>query len=351
MKIGFFILLALFTLLLIGCENVKSDTAETTYASETIADTETIDLAVLGKTDPEIAAQYEKFKFADANITTTVQKAPRMQYTEPITFRLNEKTVTVNLPVFTGIPSWTVSFRHARNYFRNGRVGVQVVLENNTFPYFLIDKTGKLLDEDYEYPTTNEIDRDIPITYTGDTLQHGSEDIYCKGLMTRDGEIITDDIFKNIGNFVEGHAGAILNGEERIDVIVDISGNIICTLPQEFENPTYHTGAVIGRGVVRKSCLDSNGSQICYLYSFKGERISDGYLYISGYTDGIAFIVTKDRKLGFIDELGNILLEPCIEYDDIVYPFDAEYYPDSFMEGTIILPISGEMAIIVVEQN
>ncbi len=349
MKLKFIILLALFSLLIIGCNDVATDTDEITSETESAA--ETIDPATLGKTDPEIAAQYEKFEFAENYDGKTVQTVPRVQYTEPITFRFNEKTVTVNLPVFTGIPSWTVSFWHARNDFRSGTVGVQVNLKNNTFPYFLIDKTGKLLDEDYEYPTTYEIDYDTPITYTGDTLRTDSENTYCIGLMTRDGEILTDDIFKDIGNFTEGHAGAILNCEERVDVIIDTSGNIICTLPQEFENPTYHTLFVMGKDVIRRCYIDSNDGLIFYLYNFKGERISDGYLYISGFTDGIAFIVTKDRKLGFIDELGNVLLEPCIAYDDIEYPFEVDYYPDSFMESTIILPIGGEMAIITVEQN
>lgn len=72
---------------------------------------------------------------------------------------------------------------------------------------------------------------------------------------------------------------------------------------------------------------------------------------IGHFYDGIA-AVTDGHKVGFIDEKGNVLLEPTVEYDKITAlpkgnePTFIEYIYD----GAFILPIGGKVAIVTIEK-
>jgi len=83
-----------------------------------------------------------------------------------------------------------------------------------------------------------------------------------------------------------------------------------------------------------------------YLYSSSGEQVSGGYDFIGYFYDGLA-LIENDNKIGLIDENGNEILSPCIEYDTVLYPPKAKklYVPFMF-EDCFAIPIGGEFAII-----
>ncbi len=113
---------------------------------------------------------------------------------------------------------------------------------------------------------------------------------------------------------------------------------------------THEAGRVIGRNLVVAQ-EGEPGSYTQYLCGLDGKRLSDGYDSIGYFYNGIA-AVTKDFKLGFIDEAGNQLLEPCIEFDAVTYPPTERYFlPIAMWEDALILPIGGEIAIITLTRG
>ncbi|MBR6559002.1 MAG: WG repeat-containing protein [Clostridia bacterium] len=60
-----------------------------------------------------------------------------------------------------------------------------------------------------------------------------------------------------------------------------------------------------------------------YLCLSSGEQISRGYDFIGCFYNGLA-LIENDNKIGLIDESGNEILSPCIEYDTVLYPLKAK---------------------------
>ena len=82
------------------------------------------------------------------------------------------------------------------------------------------------------------------------------------------------------------------------------------------------------------------------LFNVNGDAVSDIFDGIGYFYNGIA-PVEKNGKIGFIDDSGRTILEPCIQHDDLRYPPDYKGYWDYYLcEDAIVLPIDGEFAII-----
>ncbi len=91
------------------------------------------------------------------------------------------------------------------------------------------------------------------------------------------------------------------------------------------------------------------GSYTQYLYSTAGECLSDAYDTIGYFFNGLA-LVTKDKKVGLIDEKGNEVLTPSIAYDTVAYGNGLEWYPAYMFEDAFVLPIGGEFAVIRIQR-
>ncbi len=108
-------------------------------------------------------------------------------------------------------------------------------------------------------------------------------------------------------------------------------------------------GRRIGNDVVVEQ-FGEPGSYMQYLYSVTGERLSEGYDTISYFFNGLA-LVTKDKKIGIIDEKGNEVLAPSISFDTIVYPPDNKKFSLSFVfEDAFVISIDGEFAVINIQR-
>lgn len=80
------------------------------------------------------------------------------------------------------------------------------------------------------------------------------------------------------------------------------------------------------------------------------EPLTDYYDTIGYFYNGLA-LVTKDRKVGIIDEKGNELLAPVISYDKIRYHKDKRFYVHIMDQDAFILPIGGELAVINIKRE
>lgn len=109
------------------------------------------------------------------------------------------------------------------------------------------------------------------------------------------------------------------------------------------------SGRLIGNNVMIEQ-FGEPGSYVQYLYSVDGERLSYGYDSIGYFFNGLA--LTKiDNKVGLIDENGNEILSPSIQFDTIIYPPKNRGYNLNFMfEDAFVIPIDGEFAIINIQR-
>ena len=115
--------------------------------------------------------------------------------------------------------------------------------------------------------------------------------------------------------------------------------------------PDGTLGAFIGNGAI-SVMTGEPGAYTKWLYNEDGELLTPtGYDDIGYFNyDGIA-AVSQDHKIGFIDEQGNILLEPTIAYDEIRYFPKAKesFYIEYIYENVFILPINNKLVIITIE--
>ncbi len=104
-------------------------------------------------------------------------------------------------------------------------------------------------------------------------------------------------------------------------------------------------GTIIGNNVAKVQFGEPN-NYTQYLYTLNGECISEGFDSIGYFFDGLALTV-KDKKIGIIDEQGNVVLTPTIAFDTIVYPpTERNFLPYFITENAFIIPIDGEFAVI-----
>ena len=120
-------------------------------------------------------------------------------------------------------------------------------------------------------------------------------------------------------------------------------------LPKNYRegNVQPESGGIFVGDEVKKKIIDG----LSYLYSVNGECISTGYDSIGNFYYGVALVVS-DNKIGMIDESGNEVLAPCIEYDTVLYPPKAKELGVIYMfEDAFVLPIGGEFAIINIHRT
>ncbi len=210
--------------------------------------------------------------------------ANRNSFTKAITFKHDGKTVTINPPIFTGIPVGTNGY--SENFkFKDGIVEIEVSVVNASneieFRYVYFNKQGDITD-----------------------------------IRT------SDDQIPNYG----GENAPEIREELNLDVEVD--------------------GRIIGHGVMVMS--SENGIT---LYDFSNKKLSDEFDAISYFYNGIA-LVQKDNKIGFIDEQGKTLLEPVIEFDEVLFlPKNKGMNPPYTDEDAFVIPIDGEYAIITMTRE
>lgn len=210
--------------------------ADTTEPSDEVIPPETDTTEVV-----DISGQYDEVTFGKSG-SDLLYTASRENCVLPLTFKYSGKTVTVNAPIYTGLPAEAVT-SYKRNFiFRDGKLSLDVVTDKGT-KRFLIDKNGVCLDMEY-------------------------------------------------------------------------------------------SGTVDDSDISSMAMLPSDD------FSFTG------YVY-----NGICPVV-NDRRLGFADSQGNVLLEPCIEMDYLTtFPKNRDYVPYFMHEDTILLPIGGEFAIITLTRG
>lgn len=290
-------------------------------------------------------ATHSVYRFTDADVKLE-DVADKEAFSSPIVCHYAGKTITVNPPKFTGIP--TTSVFYAQNYqYKNGCFMLSVSLENGG-QTFLVDRFGRITGDNYTFTpnsTTAVNPADIGAEYSagegiyiyagntnGDTLY---------GLMDNSGKTITEPRYasKHI-DFSLGYAVAEKADGTRVGI--DANGNEYRILPG--------TASIRGNtNVVQKG---APGAYVQYLYDARGNQLSDGYDSISYFFGGLA-LINKDNKMGLIAQDGTVVLPPSIAFDTVKWPtWGTQYrgFHHAFMDGNAFLvSIGGEMAVITIE--
>lgn len=218
----------------------------------------------------------ENFSEGDATVVSRVNKT---NVDQVLHGEFDGKSITVEPPCFTGLPVASVYSYKETYCFMDGTIIFKVAHTDGTRLYH-VDKTGKILDWDYQ----------------------------------RSGDSVPDDIAA-LNDLSCPVPGGSMRGEEAVVV---------------------QTG--------------EPGEYTQYLCNLQGEKISEGYDSIGYFYNGIA-LVTKDGKVGLIDDTGRVVLKPCIAYDSVTYPPTERGYSPVFMhEDAFVLPIDGEFAIFTISR-
>lgn len=288
------------------------------------------------KPTPDNQASPYKFSDAGANVATTVSKSA---FSKPITCTFGEKTLTVNVPKFTGIPVTAVYYNE--NYWFDERGVMMHVSTDAGGRKFLVDKNGKVVTDAYvpSLPEATISPSTIGAISSAGEGMYVYTDGTLYGLKNSAGTVITQPLYRNsFFNFYDGYAVA-----EKTDgtfVAIDASGKEYGTLPGGRSNG--------GRTFLKQEGEPGNYTQ--YIYDLQGNRISDGYDSISYFYDGLA-LIKKGNKLGLIGADGTVVLEPCIECDVITYPPKDRGFSYDFMDqNAFVIPIGGEIAIITIDK-
>lgn len=280
----------------------------------------------------------------DATIVKTVSKK---DFSKPIQFNYNNEKITVNTPVYTNIPVESVYIYKSTYKFDKQKTILNVAAQSGQ-RYFAIDKTGLIVDTNYEYPTDSDFSLDISsigaVHALGDDMyaytngNKTSDDYEIIGIMDKNGTKITNPIFKDNLNYCCGYAVA-----QKLDgsyVGIDKMGKEYGKLP----------GGVIRGNKVAVVQTGKAGNYTQQLYSITGEALGNKYDSIGYFYNGLALTV-KDNKVGFIDEKGNEVLKPVISYDKLDFTDKkVGYYPIYMNEDAFILPINGEFAVITIKR-
>ena len=89
------------------------------------------------------------------------------------------------------------------------------------------------------------------------------------------------------------------------------------------------------------------------LFNLNNEAISDFFDSIEYFYNGIA-LIEKNQKYGLISDTGEVLLEPCIPIDTLVYVYEIKekpFYAPYMFEDAFVLPVGGEFAIFTITRE
>ncbi len=304
---------------------------------------DTVGLAVSDDT-----AQHSELKFGTTEHCTVVNTVSKNSFIDPVIYEYNGGIVKINL-AYTGLPVIAVDSYKDTYEFKNGTVLFDVNLEDG-IKYFEVDKNGKIVKIHDSYPYRLESSpSDIDPSDIGADIRCGDgmyayygDDESLLGLMDSSGNKLTEPIFKAFFNFYQGYASATLANDGSA-VVIDKTGKIVGALPEQ--------GTSYGDGVIAVMSGEP-GSYVFHIYNVCGELLcEEGFDNITYFNDGIAAIV-KNNKIGFIDAEGNIIFEPTIAFDEIVYPpKDKGFYLSFMCEDALVVPIGGEFAVISIERQ
>ncbi len=185
--------------------------------------------------DNTVTDNVESTEFLHQGDSETLSKAPRVQDCFPITFFCNSQTVTVNEPVFTGIPTDTVLSYKKHYAFQNGSTVFEVMTSDGTHKYFLVSRNGEILDRDYT-SSSNVSDIASLCRYEGvKKVQEGESWNYKQKLVSLDGEILSET-FDFIGYFY--NSIAIVEQDGKIGFI-DSKGNTLVRPCIQYDDLRY----------------------------------------------------------------------------------------------------------------
>lgn len=161
--------------------------------------------------------EFNGIELTDLSESKTFAYAQRNQDVFSASFSFNGNKICVNAPIFTGLKTKNVYTYKKFFAFENSQIVVSVLPKNDTVKYFLLDKSGRLTDSDFDSPSI--VNDKAAISKYPDgikVIQEGAPGSYQQYLATANGEILSEG-FDEIGFFNLGIA--IVRRDNKIGFI------------------------------------------------------------------------------------------------------------------------------------
>ncbi len=283
-----------------GCDARPAEVDETSSgsaAAEDITSSVPQDVASSG-TD---AADTEE---TSTETTSEPQPVLASELPEPVTGSYNGQTITMRL-AFTPTLDWDELWTYKETTRLRFVNGYAIVSEAQSGHEFYIDRYGNCIGRDKNFA------RCKPFGEDGRALAELDG-----GSWEQDPWVYVDRSGEVLGPGEQPPGGSTLDGREE-------EGG---TEVRMFGEP----------GAYYQQLFDDAGN---LLNETKFSRI--GYFY-----HGLALII-QDKKIGLIDNQGNIVIPPTIAYDKTVVSGSVwEYNPEFMDEDLVIAPICGKLAVL-----
>ncbi len=184
--------------------------------------------------------QFNGMELKNLSEGVTFNYAPKNQDVFPTSFNYNGAKITVNAPVFTGLKTKNAYTYKEFFAFENSQVVVSVLAKDNngndTLKHLLLDKSGKVIDTDFDRHSTVSNRAAISKYPEGvEVVQTGEAGNYEQYLATTDGEILSEK-FDEIGFFNDGIA--LARRENKIGFI-SIDGETLLEPSIEIDDVRY----------------------------------------------------------------------------------------------------------------
>ena len=98
--------------------------------------------------------------------------------------------------------------------------------------------------------------------------------------------------------------------------------------------------------------VESAGKYLDQLVDLEGNPLNEELFdHIGDFYQGLG-ITRRDRKLGLMDNKGNVLIEPIFPFDKTEYPGSTwKFLPQVLNEDLLLIPIDGKVGIIKITRS
>ena len=172
-----------------------------------------------------------KYNFGKGD-SEIIELASKTEFNEDIVFEWAGEKVTVQKPIFTGLP--VTGVYSYKDYYRFNSDNLESINVSG-YKYFTIDKNGKIISDDDDKPLQNN---EVPEPYEDyglDKEQIGEFGSYRQRLYTLDGEPVSE-YFDCIGSFYKGLA--LIKEDNKLGIIY-YKGNVLLEPVIAFDRITY----------------------------------------------------------------------------------------------------------------
>ena len=181
--------------------------------------------------EPVSVNDTSKYNFGKGD-SEIIELASKTEFNEDIVFEWAGEEVTVQKPIFTGLP--VTGVYSYKDYYRFNSDNLESINVSG-YKYFTIDKNGKIISDDEEHFVKHDIPFEPYEKYDVEVVQTGEPGNYRQRLHKLKGEPISE-YFNDISYFYKGLA--VVERDNKLGII-DYKGNILLEPVIAYDRITY----------------------------------------------------------------------------------------------------------------